>query len=246
MLEDMAVLEVHSKSNKAFDFLQGQVTSDISSLNKDNTYQLSSTCNQKGQVVADFIINRSGDDYKIIIKNELIELFINDLEPYAKFFSVNFLKNEDYVHGYVDKRKLEGSLLNNEAFSLSVKCCKNKINSTLTKEEWVTSNLLLENYNISSNDSGKFRPAEIKYDKTRISFKKGCFRGQEIIARMKYLGKEKTSMRLVLTTNDLKIENKKITNLLSYQTQEMHVNVLLGNKNLLDDLISSVTSIFVK
>ena len=94
MLEDMAVLEVHSKSNKAFDFLQGQVTSDISSLNKDNTYQLSCTCNQKGQVVADFIINRSGDDYKIIIKNELIELFINDLEPYAKFFSVNFLKND--------------------------------------------------------------------------------------------------------------------------------------------------------
>ena len=105
---------------------------------------------------------------------------------------------------------------------------------------------MLENYNISSNDSGKFRPAEIKYDKTRISFKKGCFRGQEIIARMKYLGKEKTSMRLVLTTNALKIENKKITNLLSYQTQELHVNVLLGNKNLLDDLISSVTSIFVK
>ena len=53
-------------------------------------------------------------------------------------------------------------------------------------------------------------------------------------------------MRLVLTTNDLNIENKKITNLLSYQTQEMHVNVLLGDKNLLDGLISSVTSIFVK
>jgi folate-binding protein YgfZ len=246
MLEDMAVLEVHSKSNKVFDFLQGQVTSDISNLNKDNAYQLSSICNQKGQVVADFVINRSGDDYKIIIKNELIELFINDLEPYAKFFSVNFLKNKDYVHGYAAKGKIEGSLLNNETFSLSVKCCKNKIDSTLTTEEWVTSNLLLENYNISSSDSGKFRPAEIKHDKTRISFNKGCFRGQEIIARMKYLGKEKTSMLLVISSNALKIENKKITNLLSYQNQAMYVNVLLGNKNLLNDLMNSVSSIFVK
>ena len=246
MLDDMSVLEVHSETNKTFDFLQGQVTSDISCLSENSSYQLSSICNQKGQVVADFIINRSGEAYKIIIKNELVELFINDLEPYAKFFSVNFLKNDDYVHGYVVKRKLEGSLLNNEAFSLSIKCCKNKIDSTLTREEWVTSNLLLENYNISSNDSGKFRPAEIKYDKTRISFKKGCFRGQEIIARMKYLGKEKTRMRLVISTTALNIENKKITNLLSYQTQAMHVNVLLGNKNLVDALINSVASIFVK
>jgi len=83
-------------------------------------------------------------------------------------------------------------------------------------------------------------------DKTRISFNKGCFRGQEIIARMKYLGKEKTSMRLVISSNPLKLENKKIVNLLSYQTKAMHVSVLLGNKNLLDDLINSVTSIFVK
>jgi folate-binding protein YgfZ len=105
---------------------------------------------------------------------------------------------------------------------------------------------LLENYNIGSSDSGKFRPAEIKHDKTRISFNKGCFRGQEIIARMKYLGKEKTSMLLVISSNALKIENKKITNLLSYQNQAMHVNVLLGNKNLLNDLMNSVSSIFVK
>ena len=246
MLDDMSVLEVHSKTNKSFDFLQGQVTSDISSLSRDGDYQLSSICNQKGQVVADFVINRFGNGYKIIIKNELVELFVNDLEPYAKFFSVNFIKNKDYVHGYVVKRNLEGTLLRNETFGLSVKFSRDKIDSTLTKEDWITTNLLLGNYNISSIDSGKFRPAEIMQDKTRISFNKGCFRGQEIIARMKYLGKEKTSMRLVISSNPLKLENKKIVNLLSYQTKAMHVSVLLGNKNLLDDLTNSVTSIFAK
>ncbi len=144
MLDDMCVLEVHSETNKTFDFLQGQVTSDISSLSENSSYQLSSICNQKGQVVADFIINRSGEAYKIIIKNELVELFINDLEPYAKFFSVKFIKNKDYVHGYVVKTKLEESLLKNETFGLLVKCSKDKIDSTLAKEDWVTNNLLLE------------------------------------------------------------------------------------------------------
>ena len=45
MLDDMSVLEVHSKTDKSFDFLQGQVTSDISSLSEDSDYQLSSICN---------------------------------------------------------------------------------------------------------------------------------------------------------------------------------------------------------
>ena len=61
---------------------------------------------------------------RIIIKNELVELFINDLEPYAKFFSVNFIKNKDYVHGYVVKTRLEESLLKNETFGLLVKCSR--------------------------------------------------------------------------------------------------------------------------
>ena len=64
----------------------------------------------------------------------MVELFINDLEPYAKFFSVNFIKNKDYVHGYVVKTKLKESLLKNETFGLLVKCSRDKIDNTLQKK----------------------------------------------------------------------------------------------------------------
>ena len=37
-------------------------------------------------------------------------------------------------------------------------------------------------------DFNKYRPNELNYDKTRVSFTKGCFRGQEIVARVHYLG----------------------------------------------------------
>ncbi|MDC0091006.1 hypothetical protein OAI66_05985 [Gammaproteobacteria bacterium] len=33
---------------------------------------------------------------------------------------------------------------------------------------------------------------------SRVSFSKGCFRGQEIIARMEYLGKQKKQTALVV------------------------------------------------
>ena len=38
---------------------------------------------------------------------------------------------------------------------------------------------------------GKFRPQELGYDLEKfISYEKGCFRGQEIIARLTYLSKK--------------------------------------------------------
>ena len=53
---------------------------------------------------------------------------------------------------------------------------------------WNAANKILGILHLNKSDSGKFRPLEINFDKQRVSFEKGCFRGQEIVARMKYLG----------------------------------------------------------
>ena len=49
-------------------------------------------------------------------------------------------------------------------------------------------NKILGILNLDKSDSGKFRPLEINFDKQRVSVENGCFSGQEIVARMKYLG----------------------------------------------------------
>ena len=46
-------------------------------------------------------------------------------------------------------------------------------------------------YDIDCEMFGKFRPQELGYDLGKfISYEKGCYRGQEIIARVTYLGKK--------------------------------------------------------
>ena len=46
----------------------------------------------------------------------------------------------------------------------------------------------------------RYRPHELGQHLTRVSFNKGCFKGQEIIARMEYLGKAKKETRLISHT----------------------------------------------
>ena len=51
----MEIISVHGDIDKVENLLQGQITSDIKLLGNEN-FQLSSICNQKGEVMAGFII----------------------------------------------------------------------------------------------------------------------------------------------------------------------------------------------
>ena len=72
---------------------------------------------------------------------------------------------------------------------------------------WNAANKILGILHLDKSDSGKFRPLEINFDKQRVSFEKGCFRGQEIVARMKYLGIDRRKFCTFIVNNDF-IENK--------------------------------------
>ena len=89
-IKDWCVLDVMGDFNKVEEFLQGQLTSDISSLTNESS-QLSSICNHKGQVIADLIAYKHDEKFKIIIDKSLMEVFIDELTPFAKFFSTKFL-----------------------------------------------------------------------------------------------------------------------------------------------------------
>ena len=64
------------------------------------------------------------------------------------------------------------------------------------------------NFYLSLNDIGKYRPLEINYDKYRVDFDKGCFRGQEIIARMKYLGVDRRKFITIISNKEILSEKK--------------------------------------
>jgi len=58
-------------------------------------------------------------------------------------------------------------------------------------------------YRIQADDAALYTPQELNYDQLgHISFTKGCYTGQEIVARMHYLGKAKKRLYLLQITAD--------------------------------------------
>ena len=201
----MMVIQIHGDIDKVEKLLQGQITSDINLLTNKG-YQLSSICNQKGEVMAGFIIHKS-ENYKILIDRWLVDVFISELSPFAKFFNVTFTEESGLIYGNVSFEKQDKAFYSNEIFSLSITLENNDMTETLEKDDWIAANKLALNFDLGKDDIGKFRPLEINYDKTRVAFDKGCFRGQEIIARMKYLGVDRRKF-VTIINSDLVEESK--------------------------------------
>jgi folate-binding protein YgfZ len=190
--------------------LQGQITSDVTLLGNEN-YQLSSICNQKGEVMAAFVIHKL-KNYKILIDEALVNIFIDELSPFAKFFDATFFVENGFVHGHITPDKNEKAFFSNDIFSLSVSLEKEILinDRSLLMNDWIVANKLALNLDLNHNDIGKYRPLEINYDKNRVAFDKGCFRGQEIIARMKYLGVDRRKFVTIISPEAIK-ENKNFT-----------------------------------
>lgn len=203
------MIKIIGDITKVKEFLEGQVTSD-SNIIKDGSYQLSSICNQKGLVMADFFITKENNEFKIIIEESLVEVFIDDLSPYAKFFGVTFELSASFVIGSVVKNDDLKTFLKSEYFSLEIQISntKNELNDSIKYDEWLVANKILRNYFLSIDDVNKYRPLELNYDQLRVSFEKGCYRGQEVVARMKYLGVDRRIFSTVITKNNYDFEKE--------------------------------------
>ena len=213
-LPSLSVIKISGDIKKAFEFLQGQVTSDIEKL-QDNAVQLSAICNQKGFVMSDFYIVKQKDTFKIVISKDQKNIFIEELKPFIKFYNCEFVESSEYVFGHItfkkDKTKT-GMMktLENKEIKLYISLHASKIDeSKISNYNWNIANAILNNYSMLAEDLGKFRPLELNYDNLRVSFEKGCFRGQEIIARMKYLGVSRRKFITVIA-DDKYINEKEI------------------------------------
>ena len=178
----------------SIDFLQGQISTDVL---KQEIEQIgrSAICNLKGRVIASFLCKKiSNDQFHLITHQSVVKKLLDTLKKYAVFSKVSIEERDENVSDYIDDEAWKSSIIDN-----------------LDPE-------------IYSENSEKYTPQELGYDKNgRIDFQKGCFTGQEIIARMHYrspgifsiasveIDDINNSFNEVFTVND-----KKIGNILEY------------------------------
>ena len=148
------------------EFLQGQITNDINFVS-DNKILTSAICNVKGRVVAVFRILRISSGFLIFVNKSVAEKFKTHLEKYAVFFKTKI----EFIDKAIDGIEI------------------------ISESDWKLNCIERGFVEITESISEVFTPHELNYQNLGlINFEKGCFTGQEVIARMHYRGKLKFSL----------------------------------------------------
>ena len=200
----------------AIDLLQGQITSDMEKVS-DNQSCLGALCNIKGRVESSFLVIKkpSVENAFLLIGNkEVMKATEEILKKYSPFYKLEMKLNDQYKFIAIDKdflslkfpeTNLKLSVQSHKNF-LRIHYLQKKFHLLLLERntdcfeglqmsndlnEWEIDNILNKDFNIQTKDANKYTPHELGYHQTnRIDFEKGCYTGQEIVARMHYRAKK--------------------------------------------------------
>jgi folate-binding protein YgfZ len=153
-----------ASGDDACDFLQAQLTNDLHRLDGQPRI-LSAWCNPKGRVICLMTVTRTDDGYALVLPAELAESIV------ARMTMFRFRSKVDF-----DIRSAGP-----EDFDIETNV-----------DEWLLANLRAGRPEIWQAQSEEFTPHMLNLDLLdAVSFDKGCFPGQEIVARTHYRGATK-------------------------------------------------------
>lgn len=234
-LDNVTVIHLDGDFDSVLTLLQGQVTSDCTQIT-NQFGQISSLCDEKGFVLCNFEIIFDKNRWLIIIEKSSKGIFLDEISKFLPFYKVSLALLDLKVTG-VTRNKDENILSDehiifqsDEALLSLIIANDKKIKSGLELIDWAFNRKLLGDHQINFNEKGKYRPHELGQHITRVSFKKGCFKGQEIIARMEYLGKLKKETRLIVYSKKEEVSKFTIIGK-TYQDKDMFFSSCLGNIN---------------
>ena len=231
-LNYLNILEIAGEG--AMELLQGQLTCDMDKVSPKNPI-LGAICNLKGRVVSSFIVisphEQNTNKFWLIGPELMMKKTQEVLKKYSPFYQVDIsiLADKD-IYG-ADNEALEKffpefSLKDNQhsglilgyldkSFKLIIINHGDNIydsgDVTSDLSDWYLDDFLNKDVEITEDLSEKLTPHEINYDVSeRVDFEKGCYTGQEIVARMHYRAKSLPRLYLAEGSNDLAEANMSI------------------------------------
>ena len=192
LLKNRALLKI--SGSDAEEFLQNQFSNDIEKIDS-NKVQFNAYCQHQGKVIALFWVMRMGEDFLLSFPGELLEKIENRLKIFVIMSDV-IIENVTNVlsqTGLINESSPNEFRINNELAVViedsngqSVELAENHI----SWEKAYLDSHLPEIYNVTSE---KLVPQMLNLDinELGVSFSKGCYPGQEVVARLHYLGSAK-------------------------------------------------------
>ena len=230
-LDYLSILEINGKGS--YELLQGQITADMDKVSNSNSV-IGAICDIKGRAVSSFVVCKetSSDNNFLLIGNTAsIEAAHEVLNKYKPFYDTELtFASTTYVYGIDEETLIENfpdteltkSFQNyGDAFRVHyldkqyhLLLTKKRLEENVLKPEesqvlWLIDDINNLNMEITQEISGEFTPHELGYPATaRIDFEKGCYTGQEIVARMHYRAKKLPTVLLKKSSRKYEIGTK--------------------------------------
>ncbi len=193
-------------------FLQGQFSNDPGLL-ENHQSQLHAYCNPKGRTLAIIRLMRSGDGFWMVVPQDLCASLLKRLKMFVLRAKVNMhIDDARSLLGMVGYQHTRDKQQDNRGEQYLVdpgRADMPMARHLIISEEihhpaghgdlWRWMDIRAGIPQVYAQTTAAFIPQMVNLDRVEgISFKKGCYPGQEIIARIKYLGKLK--QRMIIAT----------------------------------------------
>lgn len=224
-LTHLGLIEITGEQGKTF--IHGQVTTDIVSL-AETQWRWGAHCDPKGKMIASFRTYTVADSLFVMMPASVLPLSLASWQKYAVFSKAELtdISAQQTILGFAGANAasfieqqlgkvteevsvIDGCIILKDGDRFMVISSAEKAQElitasaqTLTKGlAWQALEILSGYANIDDKHSSEFVPQMCNLQAVNgISFEKGCYMGQETIARMKYRGGNKRALYIVSGT----------------------------------------------
>ena len=208
-LNNRALLRL--SGSDAESFLQAQLSNDIAQLSERGV-QLSAYCQHQGKILALFWVMRQSGDFLLSFPIGLLDTILPRLRMFVLMSDVSIedITNEFLQVGHIDTTADNAHAIN-QRLAVEIAALESVTNIEFSnKSEWDKVCIETGLVEVVQETSEKFVPQmlNLDIDEIGVNFNKGCYPGQEVVARLHYLGKAKRRLfsfksEAALTIGDL-------------------------------------------
>ncbi len=189
-------LQLTIEGGDAEKFLQNQITSDVTKLGL--SYQPTALSNIKGRIDFGLWIKKQDENnFDVVISSDCAESFQAHLKKYGAFSKFETSAPTPIYPCVV---------ADEPTFSH-----KDEHNTAEDTEAWMQRSIAIGNYWIVAATQGQFQPQELRlHQRGGMDYDKGCYLGQEVIARIYFKAAPKAFLHRVAGAGDIPAAGEKL------------------------------------
>jgi len=202
LLDDFCIIKLEGE--QVATFLQGQFSANIPSM-AENQAILSAHCSPKGRVITVCIIIKYGNQFYLCTTTDMRDITLSALNKYAPFSKVTLTETSELALIGSNQHSINQHFLpwyGDRSIALLPRTDRLLCQTLSSALAWHHLDMLCNVPRLSPQVSDRFIAQRLNLHLIphAISFEKGCYVGQEIIARIHFLGQLKHKMVLGQTS----------------------------------------------